>query len=216
MMAQTPTQARTRILLVEDHQMVREGLAALFRAEPDLEICGEAPDGEIAVKMCGEVAPDVVVMDLGLPGIDGVEATRQIHLAAPDVPVVVLTMHDDAPTVDRALRAGARAYVVKGAGFGRLCDAVRSACRGEAYLSPDVSGYVVNGYLQAGDGVPLSEREREILKLIADGHTSTEIAGELGLRPKTVENHRANIMEKLDIHTTAGLVRYALQKNIAK
>lgn len=208
--------ARTRIVLCEDHQMVREGLRALLDGEPDLEVVADASDGEQAVRAALGSAPDVVVMDIGLPRCDGIEATRRLRQQAPELPVVILSMHDDATTVDRALRAGARGYVLKGAGFARLCDAIRSVRRGEVYLSPDISDHVLTGYLRAGDGDPLSEREREVLRLISDGHTSAAIARQLGLKPKTIENHRANIMDKLQIRTTAGLVRYALRSGVAR
>ncbi len=208
--------ARTRIVLCEDHQMVREGLRALIDGEPDLEVVADASDGEQAIRAALGSAPDVVVMDIGLPLCDGIEATRRLRQQAPELPVVILSMHDDATTVDRALRAGARGYVLKGAGFARLCDAIRSVRRGEVYLSPDISDHVLTGYLRAGDGDPLSDREREVLRLISDGHTSAAIARQLGLKPKTVENHRANIMDKLQIRTTAGLVRYALRSGVAR
>jgi len=206
----------TRIVLCEDHQMVREGLRALIDGEPDLEVVADASDGEQAIRAALGSAPDVVVMDIGLPLCDGIEATRRLRQQAPELPVVILSMHDDATTVDRALRAGARGYVLKGAGFARLCDAIRSVRRGEVYLSPDISDHVLTGYLRAGDGDPLSDREREVLRLISDGHTSAAIARQLGLKPKTVENHRANIMDKLQIRTTAGLVRYALRAGVAR
>ncbi len=210
------TSARTRIVLCEDHQMVREGLRALIDGEPDLEVVADASDGEQAIRAALDHGPDVVVMDIGLPLCDGIEATRRLRQQAPELPVVILSMHDDATTVDRALRAGARGYVLKGAGFARLCDAIRSVRRGEVYLSPDISDHVLTGYLRAGDGDPLSDREREILRLISDGHTSAAIARQLGLKPKTIENHRANIMDKLQIRTTAGLVRYALRSGVAR
>ncbi len=210
------TSARTRIVLCEDHQMVREGLRALIDGEPDLEVVADASDGEQAIRAALDHSPDVVVMDIGLPLCDGIEATRRLRQQAPELPVVILSMHDDATTVDRALRAGARGYVLKGAGFARLCDAIRSVRRGEVYLSPDISDHVLTGYLRAGDGDPLSDREREILRLISDGHTSAAIARQLGLKPKTIENHRANIMDKLQIRTTAGLVRYALRSGVAR
>jgi len=196
--------------------MVREGLRALLDGEADLEVVADASDGEQAIRAALGSAPDVVVMDIGLPLCDGIEATRRLRQQAPELPVVILSMHDDATTVDRALRAGARGYVLKGAGFARLCDAIRSVRRGEVYLSPDISDHVLTGYLRAGDGDPLSDREREVLRLISDGHTSAAIARQLGLKPKTVENHRANIMDKLQIRTTAGLVRYALRSGVAR
>ena len=155
-------------------------------------------------------------MDFGLPGLNGADATARLKKSRPDVAVVVLSMRDDAPTVDRALRAGARGYVVKGAGVDDLCAAIRSAARGEVYLSPAVSDFVLQGYL-AGEGEvtdPLTAREREVLQLVAEGLTGREVAGRLGLAPKTVDNHRARIMDKLGIRTTAGLVRYAIHSGL--
>lgn len=212
------SERRTRVLLAEDHQVVREGLRALLAAEPDLEIVGEASDGPGAQSLAEQLAPEVVVMDIGLPGLSGVEVTRRLRKSHPEIQVVILSMHDDAPTVDAALHAGARGYVLKGLGVAKLRDAIRTVQRGEVYLSAGVSEYVLQGYLSAQRAPvdPLSDREREILKLVAEGRTGREIAAALGLKPKTVENHRAHICEKLDIHTTAGLVRYALRAGIAR
>jgi DNA-binding NarL/FixJ family response regulator len=209
---------RIRVLLAEDHQVVREGLRALLAAEPDLEVIGEAADGLQAIRMAETLGPDVVVMDIGLPGLNGIEATSRLHQSRPETRVVILSMHDDSPTVDRALRAGARGYVLKGDGFAALRDAIRHARAGEVSLSPGVCDLVVSGYLRAGgaEADPLTSREREVLQLIAEGYTSAEIAGQLELKPKTVENHRQAIMEKLGIHTTAGLVRYALRTGVSR
>ena len=206
---------RTRVLLVEDHQVVREGLRALVRGEADLELVGEAEDGDRALALASTLHPEVVVMDVGLPGLGGIEAARRLGRAHPEIKVVMLSMHDDAATVDRALRAGARGYVLKGRGFQSLCDAIRAVRRGETWLSPEVSSYVLPGYT-GGAPDELSDREREVLALIAEGLRGSEVAVRLGLKPKTVENHRARIMEKLHIHTTAGLVRYALTHGIAR
>lgn len=207
---------RKTVLLVEDHQVVREGLRSLLESQPDLQVIGETFDGDQAMSLVGQLHPEVVVMDISLRGLDGIEATRRIRKAYPNSQVVVLTMHDDAPTVDRALHAGARGFVLKGSGAKSLCDAIRAVCRGEAFLSPDVSHFVLQGYLRQSpeDMDPLSDRERQVLDLIAEGFTGRQIAERLGLKPKTVENHRARIMEKLDIHTTAGLVRYALRAEL--
>lgn len=209
---------RTRILLVEDHQVVREGLRALLSAEPDLEVIGEANDGLEAVERATALAPELVVIDATLPRLDGIEAIRRLIRTLPDTLFVVLSMHDDAATVDRALRAGARGYVLKGAGIATLVQAIRTVRAGEVFLSPGISDYVLQGYLRADPVAhdPLSPREREILTLIAEGRTGREIAGMLGLKPKTVENHRGRMMEKLGIHTTAGLVRYALRAKIVE
>lgn len=208
---------RTRVLLAEDHQVVREGLRALLAKEPSIEVVGEAADGLQAVELAARLAPQVVVMDLGMPGLSGADATRRLRKTNPETQVVVLSMHDDAPTVDAALRAGARGYVLKGGGVEHLLEAIRTVLRGEVYLSPGVSDYVLQGYLSAqrAPADPLTDREREILKLVAEGCTGREIAERLGLKAKTVENHRARICEKLDVHTTAGLVRYALRAGLA-
>lgn len=196
--------------------MVREGLVALLRDVPDVTVVGEAGDADQAVALTETLRPDVVVMDVGLPGPSGIEATRRVLRARPEAAVVVLSMRDDAVTVDRALRAGARGYVLKGRGVASLCDAIRSAARGEVWLSPEVSELVLQGYLGGGapEGDALSEREREVLRLVGQGLTSAEIAERLGLRAKTVQNYRTQIMDKLGIRTTAGLVRYVLRTGL--
>lgn len=179
-----------------------------------MEVVGEAKDGTAAVELSDKLKPDLVLMDLSLEGLSGFEATKQIRDRTPDLPVLVVSMHREAAVVDRALRSGARGYVLKGGDFRELVRAIQSVRRGELYLSPELSEYVLQGYLGRHDSADqLSEREREVLELVAEGFTSKQIAERLGLKPKTVENHRANIMQKLGIHTTAGLVRYALRKN---
>ena len=209
---------RIRVLFAEDHQLVREGLRSLMRDEHDIEIVGEAGDGLDAVLMAESLRPDVVLMDVGLPGLNGIEAARRIRAARPEIPVMFLSMHDDAQTVDRALRAGARGYVLKGMGVAHVCQAIRTVHRGEIYLSPQVSECVLQGYL-SGSGeeeeeAPLTSREREVLQLVAEGYTAPQIARKLELSPRTVENHRARIMDKLGIGTIAGLVRYAIHNGI--
>lgn len=209
--------ARIRVVLVEDHQMVREGLVSLLRDVPDIEVVGEAGDAEAAEPLVDRLRPDVAVMDVGLPGASGVDATRRVLRVSPDTAVVILSMRDDAVTVDRALRSGARGYVVKGRGVASLCEAIRSAARGEVWLAPEVSEYVLQGYLGAGDspeGDPLTERERDVLRLIGEGLTSAQIGERLGLRVKTVQNYRTQIMDKLGVQTTAGLVRYVMRRGM--
>ena len=207
-----------RVLLAEDHRMVREGLRALLDGLEDLEVVGEAADGEEALRLATARGPDVVVMDVGLPRLGGIEATARLRRERPDIQVVALSMHDDAPTVDRALRAGARGYVLKGAGVDALADAVRTVARGDVYLSPGVSDYVLQGYLGNDEAPsdPLTSREREVLQLMAEGLTGRRVAELLGLSPKTVDNHRSRIMDKLGIHTTAGLVRYAMRRGLVQ
>lgn len=210
---------RIRVLVADDHQIVREGLRALLSDEPDIELVGEAADGEDALRRCEAAAPDVVLMDVGLrppgsgEGIDGVEATRRLRAARPTTAVIVLSMHDDPLIVGSALRAGARGYVVKGRGISSLLSAIRSVHGGEIYLSP---GLETATPLPGDAAGPLSQREREILVLVAEGLSGPQIAERLGLKAKTIENHRARIMDKLGIHTTAGLVRYALRTGLAR
>lgn len=205
-----------RVLLAEDHQVVREGLRALLSQREGIEILGEVCDGAAAVDFAEARGPDVVVMDVGMPQLNGIEAARRLTRSRPDIRVVILSMRDDAATVDKALRAGARAYVLKGLGVDALVDAIQAVHRGEVYLSAGVSEYVLQGYLAQGAAAsdPLTDREREVLQLIAEGYTSAEIAARLTLATKTVRNHRANIMDRLDIRTTAGLVRYALKQGL--
>jgi len=212
------SEPKIRVLLVEDHQVVREGLRALLRAEPDINVVGEAADGLSAFSQVGATLPDVVLMDLGLPGLNGVEAIRRIRAAHPTLPVLVLSMYDDAQTVDRALRAGAKGYVLKGLGVAQLCTAIRKVHQGDAFLSPQIAEYALQGDLAPGSAErdPLSPREREVMQLIAEGYTSRQIADRLGLSTKTVSNHRANIIEKLGVRTTAGLVRYAIRAGISR
>jgi two-component system response regulator NreC len=207
-----------RLLLVDDHAMMRQGLSGLLSGEDDMQIVAECADGAVAVKLALDLGPDVVIMDVGLPSLNGIEATKRIVAERPDIQVLMLTMYDDAQTVDRALRAGARGYVLKGAGVETLCTAIRAVGRGEVYLSEAISAYVVQGYLGTSAPVaePLSSRETQILQLIAEGFTSSEIAERLGLKTKTIQNYRTNVMDKLGVKTTAGLVRYALKSGLIR
>jgi two-component system response regulator NreC len=210
--------ATIRMMLVEDHQIVREGLRALLRSEKDIVVVGEAGDGNEALALAERHRPDVVVMDVSIPGPGGIDVTKRLKTSLPETRVVMLSIHEDPPTVDRAFRAGAHGYVLKGRGVACLCEAIRTVMRGEMYLCPELGEHVLPGFLgnRAAEKDLLSDREREVLKLVADGHTSRRVAQILDLSPKTVDNHRARIMEKLNIHTTAGLVRYAIRAGIAK
>jgi DNA-binding NarL/FixJ family response regulator len=207
-----------RVLIAEDHKLVREGLRALLRREADIQIVAEASDGLEALQQVAARHPDLVVMDAGLPGLSGIEATRRLKAVQPSLPVLILSMHDDAKTVDQALRAGARGYILKGLGVADLCQAIRTVHRGELYLSPQLAERTLPGFLSsdAEPVDPLSPREREVLQLIAEGYTSRQIAERLELSRRTVENHRTNIMSKLGIRTVAGLVRYALREGIVR
>lgn len=203
---------RIRVLLVDDHVVVREGLAGLLSQQNDITVCGQACDASAALDEALKTGPDVVVLDVGLPGISGIEAARRIHQQRSDIGIVMLTMYDDAATVDRALRAGARGYVLKDAGATSLVEAIRAVHGGRVWLSPAVSGHVVQGYLApASAPADLTPREVEILRLLAEGRTSREIGDLLGVATKTVQNHRTRILEKLGARTTAGLVHHAVR-----
>jgi two-component system response regulator NreC len=210
---------KTRVIIVDDHAIVREGVRMILAAHQDIQVVGEAGSGEQAVAMAQSLRPDVVVMDISMPVMNGIEATQQIRQRAPDVNVLALTMHEDDHYVFQLLKAGAAGYVLKRAAATDLVDAVRAASRGEAFLYPSVAKTVVTDYLRRiergeaerkpYDG--LTEREREVLSLIAEGHTNQEIAGRLFISIKTVQTHRAHIFEKLGLHDRTELVRYAIR-----
>lgn len=212
---------KIRVLLAEDHTIVRKGLRSLLDAEADIEVVGEAEDGREAIEKADRLRPNVVVMDITMPSLNGLEATRQIRQQWPQVQVVALTMHTADEYIFQILRAGASAYVVKRAAPSELISAVRAASRGESFLSASVSRTVIGAYLQKSAASmgensyeKLTAREREILQLIAEGNSSRGIAELLCLSVKTVQSHRANLMRKLDIHTTAQLTQYAIHKGL--
>lgn len=210
---------RIRVLLVDDHAMFREGVRSLLEGEPDLEVVGEVEDGRQAVQTALTLAPDVVLMDITMPQLDGIEATRQIRSQNDAIKVLILTMHDNEDVFFRSISAGASGYVLKRSGGVELMSAIRSTHEGHSYLSPLLAKALMSDYLQRGergqDGVAqgrrLSGREQEILKLIAEGHSSREIAEMLDLSVKTVHNHRTRLMTKLDIHRNTDLVKYAIR-----
>jgi DNA-binding NarL/FixJ family response regulator len=193
--------SRIRAVLVEDHTIVREGLRPLLEGQ-GIEVIGEAGDGLEAVKIAKELGPQIVIMDVALPRLGGIEATRRILKGKPETKVIMLTIHDEPQFVYKSLEAGAKAYLVKEAPLGELMNAIRAVMKGEIYLSSNFPPGVLESYVKM---------VRQILQYIAEGFTSPEIAKTLFISRKTVENHRANIMEKLDIHDTAGLVRYAIK-----
>ena len=209
-----------RILLVDDHQMMRDGLRSILDAEEDLHVVGEAGTGDEAVKMAQELRPDVIVMDIGMRDLNGVDATRLIRTRDPGIKVVALSTHSSEPYVISMLEAGAHGYVVKDAAVDEMRRAIRVVASGRHYLSPDVAGSVVASHLRgATKGSPsayalLGARERQILQLLAEGHTSSEIARKLHLATTTVESHRRNIMKKLDLHSVAELTKYAIREGL--
>lgn len=200
-----------RVVLAEDHRLLREGVRALLAADPDIEVVAEASTGREAVEAAVRLEVDLMLMDVRMPDMDGIEATACLREQRPQTSVIMLSLFDEPALVERALGAGARGYVLKGAGVDCLQDAIDVVRRGGVYLSPGLPRQALIGRRQRASSV-LTERELEVLALIAKGYTNREIARELGLSPKTVDNHRTHIMEKLDIHNTAGLVRYALAK----
>ena len=209
-----------RVLLADDHQMLRDGLRAVLALEEDIEVVGEANDGHAAVEMAGRLVPDVVLMDIGMYGLNGVEATRRIKAENPNVKVIALSTYSDKRYVLSMLEAGASGYVLKAAAVDEMCRAVRAVAEGKRYLSPDVAGVVVDARFQAPaePDAPLSStlgsREREVLQLLAEGHSSPEIARRLHIAASTVETHRRNIMRKLDVHSVAELTKYAIREGL--
>jgi DNA-binding NarL/FixJ family response regulator len=209
----------TRILLADDHVLVRAGFRALLADLPGVQVIAEASDGRQALTLAKEQQPDLVLMDIAMPGLNGLEATARIVQACPYVRVVILSMHTNEEYVIQALQAGATGYLLKDADAAELELAVRSVSRGGTYLSPQVSKQVIEDYLQriGHDTSPferLTPRQREVLQLIAEGHTSRQIAQILGISLKTVESHRGALMDRLDIRDVAGLVRYAIRTGL--
>lgn len=210
---------KTRVLLADDHRMIREGLKALFRLQPDIEVIGEAETGRAAVRLAAEWAPDVVVMDVNMPDLNGVEATQQIVAHGNGTKVVALSEHTDTRFTTEMFRAGASGYVVKEAAFDELVAAIRAVLAGKAYLSPRITGAVVKDQLRGGKRgssvvAKLTDREREVLQLLAEGKATKQVAARLHVSVKTVETHRRNVMEKLDLHSVAELTKYALREGI--
>lgn len=210
-----------RVLVVDDHTLIRQGIVGLLESQDDIEVVGQAGNGREAIALLATISADVVLMDIAMPGINGLTATREMKERRPDVRVLILTIHDRDDYLFQALRAGASGYVLKGADVQDLLAAVRTAFRGEVYLYPSVTSTLVADYLRrarAGDDRAtydgLSDREREILHLIAQGKTSPEIAAELFLSPHTVQSHRDHIMAKLDLHSKAALIKYAIAKGL--
>lgn len=206
-----------KILLADDHTIVRQGLKLIISAHPDLEVVGEAANGREAVSMAEKLRPDMVLMDVAMPELNGIEATRRLIGANARIKVLVLSMHKEAVYVREILKAGARGYILKDAIDTELLNAIRSVANGDGYISPAVSGALLNDYRKdVTDPVDLlSGREREVLQLIAEGKTNKEIATRLNLSVYTVDSHRGKIMEKLNLHSTGELVRFALKHGLA-
>jgi DNA-binding NarL/FixJ family response regulator len=211
---------KIRVVVVDDHQLVKEGICSLLKDEPEVEVIGDAADGRAAVRMAEELAPDVVLMDVALPGLNGVEATRQIVKSRPRVRVLALSMYADGNYVSEMLKAGAAGYLLKDCDLEELTRAIRTVAADHTYLSPQISNLVVSDYLEhlPEDGQSpaevLTPREREVLQLLAEGKSVKDIAAKLKVSIKTVETHRRQIMEKLDIHSIAELTKYAIRRGL--
>jgi two-component system, NarL family, response regulator NreC len=211
----------TKIMLADDHAVMRTGLRLVLERQSDFQVVGEASDGREAVAMAQKLAPDVLVTDIGMPNLNGIEATRQLSAAAPQIAVVILSMHSDESYVLRALKAGAKAYLLKESAESDLIAAIRAVAAGKAFFSPAVSRMLVEDYVrqlqdrEIEDSYELlTTREREILQLIAEGKSNKEIAAALNLSLYTVETHRGNLMEKLGLHTVPELILYAVRKGV--
>ena len=209
-----------RIMLADDHKMIRDGLRALLEKQRDLQVIAEAADGQNAVRTARKVSPDVVVIDIGMPDLNGIEATRQIS-ALPHKPKIIgLSMHADRRYVTQMLKAGASGYLLKDSAFEELVKAIATVMKGQVYLSPQIAGTVLDEYRRTAkedDGTVfsvLTEREREVLQQIAEGCSTKEIAAELSISVKTIETHRRQIMEKLKLHSVAELTKYAVKEGL--
>ena len=206
-----------RILLADDHTIVRQGLRAILERE-GYEVVGEASDGREAITYAEKFRPDVAVLDISMPLLNGIDAAREVAKISPRTKTILLTMYTEDHYVLESLRAGVTGYVLKMRAALALVQAIQAVMKGEIYLSPGISRAVVQAFLSKTDipEDPLTTREREVLQLVAEGKTTKEIAAQLGISAKTADSHRTNIMEKLDIHDTAGLVRYAIKRGIIR
>jgi two-component system response regulator NreC len=211
---------KLRILIGDDHTLMRQGLRKILEERPDWEIVAEAGDGRAAVRETVTLQPDVAVLDIGMPLLNGIEATAQITRKAPHVAVLILSMHADEAYVTQAVRAGARGYLLKDSAGGDLIGAIVAVASGKSFFSPPIARVVLDDYARrlADKGMDrydaLSQREREIFQLVAEGHSTKEIAELLSVSPTTIETHRAHILQKLDMHNTAELVRYAVRRGV--
>ena len=213
--------AKIRVLLADDHAILRDGVRALLHDEPDMTVVGEADNGRWAVDQAKTLRPDVVLMDIGMPLLSGLEATRQIKKENPSTRVLILTMHENPEYIQQVLSAGASGYVLKHAAGRELVSAIRAVAQGGAFFSPAAARTLADLYVNAMETEPqgdpydeLTTREREVLQLVAEGHTNQEIAQLLNLSVKTIKTHRLHLMQKLDLHDRSELVRYAIQKRI--
>lgn len=209
-----------KILIAEDHHIVRQGLRAILERQPDFEIVGETGEGTQVSALVRDTSPDVLVADVMMPGLNGLEIARLVHERHPNTKVIILSMHADESYVLRALRNHAAGYVLKDSGAAELVGAIREVTQGNRFLSPRLAEKAIDSYVQTSEGDPaspydeLTSREREVLHLVAEGHSSREIANILSISPRTVESHRANLMGKLGLENQTDLIRFAIQRGI--
>jgi DNA-binding NarL/FixJ family response regulator len=208
---------KTRVVLADNHVLVRQGIKSLLERE-GFQVAGEAGDGQELVRIAGELQPEVAVLDIGMPLMNGLVAAHELKRVCPKTKSVLLTRHDEDQYVIEALRAGIRGYVLKNQAATDLVHAIQLVCRGQVYLSPGISRVVVDAYLSKSSlpDDPLSSREHEVLQLIAEGKSTKDVAALLGISVKTAESHRSRLMQKLDIHETASLVRYAVRRGLVQ
>lgn len=212
---------KKKIVIAEDHTILREGLKALLSSITELEVVGEAEDGREAMKLASELEPDLMLMDLSMPRMNGIEAIKEIKKHHPEIKILVLTVYKTEEYVLASLQAGADGYILKEADYSEFLLAIRNVLMGKHYLSPEISGKVIEGYLKGQQDHAtltvwdtLTSREREILKLVGEGYKNREIADDLCISLKTVEKHRENLMKKLDLHTASALTSYAIEKGL--
>jgi len=214
--------ANVRIMIADDHEVVRHGVRSLIETHSGWEVCGEATNGREAVERALLLTPDIVVLDVGMPELNGLDSARQILKMAPRTEILMLTMHDSAQLVHEVVAVGARGYVLKSDAGRDLLAAIDALCRHKPFFAPSVAGVVLDGYRRSQDGRsglpsgndPLTPREREILQLLAEGKSNKEVAVALGISVKTAETHRTNVMRKLEMHSVSELVRYAIRNQI--
>lgn len=212
---------KIKVLIADDHVMVRQGFMVLLNAQPDIEVIGEAADGNEMVELTETLHPDVVLADISMPNLNGIEATKLIHQRNPEMPVVMVTTHTSSSYVVRALRSGARGYVVKNDDFQHVIQAIKAVSLGQRYLSTLVSEQIIDSVVSGTSGEfnldeRISLREREILQLLAEGNSNSQIAKKLVISARTVETHRTNIMRKLELSSQIDILRYAIQHGLAQ